>query len=59
MNDNPTLVRELSQKRSLKIKDPQCYDNINELPKKALKNCLTAVILKGDQEAVTNIIQKI
>jgi hypothetical protein len=59
MDDNPTLVRELSHKRSLKIKNPQFYSNINELPKKALQNCLTAVILKGDKEAVTSIIHKI
>ena len=56
---DPALVRELSQKRSLKIKNPKGFQDINELPKKALKNCVTDLMLKADQQAVSNIILKI
>lgn len=52
LNCDPTIERELSLKRSLRCKDPKTYSDINELPTKALKNCISEVILKGDQQAV-------
>lgn len=49
---DPDLLRELSQKRSLKFKDPSRstseFLSLNELPRKAVKQVITPSILKKD-----------
>lgn len=64
-SEDPVLVQQLAQKRSLKVKDPARARNlngcfpVNELPVKALKSIITPSILKKDQEACLQIIDKL
>jgi len=43
-HNNPKLVKELAQRRSMRRKDPS-ISSINELPKKVLKNVITPLSL--------------
>jgi hypothetical protein len=58
---DPELFRELSQKRSLKVKDPAkqvlgSSISIDQLPAKAVKQIITPSILHKDKQACQDIV---
>jgi hypothetical protein len=56
---NPKFLKELSRSRFLRLKDPACSNNINELPTKALKQVITPTVFQYDQQACNMILNRI
>lgn len=54
----PSVVSVMSRKRSLRVKDPTSAC-LNQQPKKAVSNVVTALVLKQDEQACKNIIERI